>query len=134
MAQRPHNFFFIFIYPLQQTTPVFTKKKKRGGIEPTSMPCCLSFFSVSPPCRAHVADFVLHVLVCDYTLLSKLSVLFAWTVQGNILLGNSPAVAVLFMKHVCFNVFGLRREWLAISVLTVANDFFPTITRLPLFL
>ena len=133
MAQRPHNFLFLFT-PFSKPHQFLQKKKKRGGIEPTSMPCCLSFFSVSPPCRAHVADFVLHVLVCDYTLLSKLSVLFAWTVQGNILLGNSPAVAVLFMKHVCFNVFGLRREWLAISVLTVANGFLPTITRLPLFL
>ena len=132
MAQRPHNFLFLFT-PFSKPHQFLQKKKKkkRGGIEPTSMPCCLSFFSVSPPCRAHVADFVLHVLVCDYTLFSKLSVLFAWTVQGNILLGNSPAVAVLFMKHVCFNVFGLRREWLAISVLTVANG---NITRLPLFL
>ena len=132
MAQRPHNFLFLFT-PFSKPHQFLQKKKKKkkGGIQPTSMPFFLSFFSVSPPCRAHVADFVLHVLVCDYTLFSKLSVLFAWTVQGNILLGNSPAVAVLFMKHVCFNVFGLRREWLAISVLTVANG---NITRLPLFL
>lgn len=133
MAQRPHNFLFLFT-PFSKPHQFLQKKKKEGASNPHQCLVAFLFFSVSPPCRAHVADFVLHVLVCDYTLLSKLSVLFAWTVQGNILLGNSPAVAVLFMKHVCFNVFGLRREWLAISVLTVANGFLPTITRLPLFL
>ena len=44
MAQRPHNFFFI--YPLQQTTPVFTTKKKKRGHR-THINALLPFFFFS---------------------------------------------------------------------------------------